>query len=74
MTQSNEINYSFTFQEIRILIYIQEGLTSQQLADKLMVSIFTIKTHRKNIIKKAKVKGKAAFMQFVYTFTPPRIL
>lgn len=63
--------YSLTFQEVKIILYIKEGLSSQQIADQLSISVSTVKTHRKNIMKKVCIKGKTAFTQFVFSFTPP---
>lgn len=44
----------FTGREREILKEIIEGNTSKQIADKLFLSIFTVNTHRKNILKKAQ--------------------
>jgi two-component system NarL family response regulator len=38
--------------EIEIIHLIAEGITNKEIAEKLFLSIHTIKTHRKNIIKK----------------------
>lgn len=38
--------------EIQIIRYISEGLSTQQIADKLHLSPHTINAHRKNILKK----------------------
>jgi DNA-binding CsgD family transcriptional regulator len=73
MPPSNTTNYSLTFQEVKIINYIKDGLSSQQIADKLIISIKTVKTHRQNIMKKVGLKGKTEFTQFVFAFTPPQI-
>ncbi len=38
--------------EIEIIRLISEGLTSDQIAEKLFISVHTVKTHRKNILRK----------------------
>ncbi len=38
--------------ETELIHLIAEGLTNKEIADKLFLSVHTIKTHRKNIIKK----------------------
>ncbi len=43
----------FTHTEFRIIELIEEGLSSQEIADKLFRSIYTIQTHRTNILKKS---------------------
>jgi DNA-binding NarL/FixJ family response regulator len=42
--------------EITILRLIVEGLTHQEIADKLFLSIHTVNTHRKNINRKLGIK------------------
>ncbi len=43
--------------EMEVCQYIQDGLTSKEIADKLFSSFETIQTHRKNIRKKMGLKG-----------------
>ena len=43
--------------EMEVCQYIQDGLTSKEIADKLYSSFETIQTHRKNIRKKMGLKG-----------------
>jgi DNA-binding CsgD family transcriptional regulator len=43
--------------EMRVATMIKNGLTSQDIADKLHVSLHTVKTHRRNIRKKLNVKN-----------------
>lgn len=38
--------------ETELIYLITEGLTNKEIAEKLFLSVHTIKTHRKNIIKK----------------------
>lgn len=47
----------FTKREKHILSLIASGLTSELIALQLSISIDTVKTHRKNMIKKAKQEG-----------------
>ncbi|WP_083937662.1 response regulator transcription factor [Hymenobacter aerophilus] len=41
-----------------------EGLTSQEVADKLFTSKRTVETHRQNIISKTQMKNTAALIRF----------
>ncbi len=43
--------------EITILKQVVDGLTNQEIADKLFLSIHTITTHRKNITRKLGIKS-----------------
>jgi len=47
----------FTKREKDVLSLIASGLTSEMIATHLFISVDTVKTHRKNIIKKAKSEG-----------------
>lgn len=46
-----------TNREIEIIKLIAEGLTSQEMADKLFISPRTVETHRANLLKKVGVKN-----------------
>jgi DNA-binding NarL/FixJ family response regulator len=44
--------YNLTDREIEIVQQIAEGKTSKQIADLLFISVHTVETHRRNILKK----------------------
>jgi DNA-binding NarL/FixJ family response regulator len=46
-----------TRRELEIIKLIAEGLTSQEMADKLFISHRTVETHRANLMKKVGVKN-----------------
>jgi len=46
-----------TTREMEIVGLIAEGLTSNQMADKLLISARTVETHRANLMKKVGVKN-----------------
>ena len=54
--------HSFTKREFEIINCIAEGLDSQQIAEKLFLSIYTINTHRRNIVSKT---GKRTTLELV---------
>lgn len=70
---SNLENPTFTFQEVKVILLIKQGLSSKEIAIQLHVAETTIKTHRRNIMKKAGLKGKTAFTQFIFSFISPNI-
>jgi DNA-binding CsgD family transcriptional regulator len=43
--------------ELRVASMIKNGIASQEIADKLHISLHTIKTHRRNIRKKLHLKN-----------------
>ncbi len=52
-----------TKREKEILELIAEGLTNQEIADKLFLNVMTIGSHRKNMLTKFKVKNTAALIK-----------
>lgn len=48
--------------EIEIIQLIANEFTSQEISDKLAISIFTVENHRKNIFRKLEVKNLAGMM------------
>lgn len=55
---------NLTFREIEIIRLICRGLSSEQMADHLNISVETIKTHRKNIHFKIGISKVADLIQF----------
>ncbi len=43
--------------ELEILALLKEGITNKQISEKLFLSEFTVKTHRKNIMSKMEVNN-----------------
>ena len=46
-----------TKREKEVLELVAQGLTAQEIAEALFVSIDTVETHRKNIIQKMKARN-----------------
>jgi DNA-binding NarL/FixJ family response regulator len=55
-----------TRREIEVLKLIAEGLTNQEIADKLFVSTSTVDSHRKNLISKFQAKNTAALVRTAF--------
>jgi hypothetical protein len=53
----------YSTRELEILRHIASGLSSKQIADKLFLSVYTISTHRKNILKKS---DKTLIIDLIY--------
>lgn len=63
-TSKSEIlsdSFHLTEREIEVLEYIKKGFTNQTIAEVLHRSIWTIKTHRKNIKQKLNIKSGFKF-------------
>ncbi len=54
--EKDDENQPLSAREITVLKYITLGLTNQEIAEKLFLSIHTVTTHRKNITKKLGIK------------------
>ncbi|PLX07937.1 MAG: hypothetical protein C0598_12800 [Marinilabiliales bacterium] len=55
---------SLSKRELVILKEVVKGLTNQEVADKLFLSIHTVMTHRKNITKKLGIKTVSGLMVY----------
>ena len=74
----NKMAISLTKRESEILELIAKELTTEEIAKHLAISISTVETHRRNLLKKAVVKNsvgliKEAFLRgwlLVNTFAP----
>lgn len=55
--------------ELHVVTMIKNGLTSQEIADKLFISLHTAKTHRRNIRKKLNITNShinlASYLQSI---------
>ncbi|HEY9856576.1 MAG TPA: response regulator transcription factor, partial [Stenomitos sp.] len=60
-TQSYE---DLTDREREVLRYLAEGMTNKQVAEKLVLSIRTVETHRMRIMDKLGLKGRAALVTY----------
>lgn len=54
-----------TKRESEILKLIADGLTNQEIADKLFISTFTVDSHRKNLLLKFNAKNTATLIKIV---------
>jgi DNA-binding NarL/FixJ family response regulator len=57
--------FNLTRREIEIIQLIKKSQTNQQIADTLFLSIYTIETHRKNIMQKLSLNSPSALMKFI---------
>ncbi len=57
--------FNLTKRETEMIHLLKQNFTNQQIADKLFLSIYTIETHRKNIMQKLGLNNPAALMKFI---------
>ncbi len=55
-----------TKREIQILEMVSGGLSNREIADKLYISQDTVNVHRRNILKKLRVKNTAGLIKFAF--------
>lgn len=60
--------FNLTKREVEIIQLIKAELTNRQIAERLFLSIFTIETHRRNIMHKLKLNSPASLMKFILDF------
>ncbi len=54
----------FSRREIEVLELVAQGCSSQEVGKRLFISYNTVCTHRKNLMKKAEVKGTVDLLRF----------
>jgi len=57
--------FNITSRESEILQYIKEGYTNAQIAQQLYLSIYTVETHRKNIMRKLGLSTQAQLLKML---------
>lgn len=67
-TKTNTLSNTLSRRELQVLKYIGTGMRSKDIATKLNLSISTIETHRKNIIKKLKLVGKNKLIAYAFLY------
>jgi len=58
-----KISPGLSQRELEIIKLIEKGLSSKQIAEKLFLSVFTVNTHRANILEKS---GKPTISDLIY--------
>ena len=54
---------ALSMREIDVIKLIADGATSKEIADKLFISVATVKSHRNNIMKKLNVNDMASLIK-----------
>ena len=56
--------HKLTMREVEIIQLLADGLSSSQIGDRLFISGHTVKTHRKNILKKLDLHNSSELIQY----------
>jgi len=62
--KKHPLGSKLTKREVEVIRLIATEYTSQQIADKLFISLNTAETHRKNILRKTNVKNMAGLIRY----------
>lgn len=63
-TDTDTSSVNITNRELEILQLIVEGLTSQEIANKLFISPRTVDTHRGNLMQKLEISNAAGLVRY----------
>lgn len=55
-----------TRRELEILVLVVDGMTYEQVAERLILAPCTVRTHMKNIYKKLQIKSQAQLFKWFY--------
>ncbi len=62
--QDDIFQFKLTKREIEIIKCVANGLTSTEMAEKLFISEHTVRTHRKNILKKTGLASSSQLIKY----------
>jgi len=62
--ESEEMNNKLSKREIELTKYIAEGLSNQEIADKLFISSRTVEKHKSNILAKLELKSVVDLVKY----------
>lgn len=57
LTQEKTESVELSNREVDVLVALAKGLTNKEISDQLFISVHTVITHRKNIIRKTGIKS-----------------
>lgn len=63
---ANSAKYHLSKREREILVFIAEGLTNDNIAERLFLSITTIRTHRRRLMKKLNIHTVAGLTKYAF--------
>jgi len=66
-----KVGNSLTHREFEIIKMVEAGLSSKQIAEKIYLSINTVNTHRRTMLKKT---GKASTSELIFTLKEQGLL
>lgn len=68
VTKNIELYTQFSKREREIISLVCKGISVKQIAEQLFISVHTVETHKKNIMKKGGFSSKSELMEFALSF------
>lgn len=62
--KTHDLKLLLSERELEITSLVCKGLTSKEIAEQLNISLHTVETHRKNILKKLNLKKTTALVDY----------
>lgn len=63
---STSIHEKLSFREVEVFNLIVQGYTNNEIAEKLFICFETVRSHRKNILKKTKCSNTAKLIDYFH--------
>lgn len=60
----SDSTFTFSRRETEIVKLLANGLSTQEVADKLFLSFFTVETHRRNLLNKLNLRNTAELVKY----------
>ncbi|MCF1752345.1 response regulator transcription factor [Mariniradius sediminis] len=60
------LHFKLSCKEIEVLALLMQGLTTNEIAERLFVSFQTVKSHRRHILEKTGAKNTAALINYYH--------
>lgn len=60
----SELGITFSKRETEIVRLLADGLSTQETADRLFLSYYTVETHRKNLLNKLNLRNTAELVKY----------
>jgi DNA-binding NarL/FixJ family response regulator len=64
--QKNVTSISFSPRELQVCLKVSKGMTNQEIADELKLSVRTVEANRHDLLKKTGTKNTAQLIEYVF--------
>lgn len=61
---ADNVDFNLSIRENEVLFFVAKEFTNQEIADRMEISLRTVETHKRNLIKKLRVKNVVGLVRF----------